>query len=83
MCTRHGISQRELEQIVLDDLNKVIQAVGNLKNLAEEAAPEKKPRGLRSEQERIQGNMERVYHLKKSAYEDFRSGLLTQAEYLR
>ena len=82
-CTRHGISQRELEQIVLDDLNKIIQAVGDLKVLAEEAAPKKKIRSLHVERERIQGNLERVYHLKKSAYEDFRSGLLTQVEYSR
>ena len=83
MCTRHGISQRELEQIVLEDLNKVIQAAGSLKTLAEEAAPEQKLHSPQAERERIQGNMDRVYHLKKSVYEDFRSGLLTQAEYLR
>ena len=82
VCTRHSISQRELEQIVLDDLNKIIQAVGSLKALAEEAAPERKLRSLQAERERIQNNMDRVYHLKKGVYEDFRSGLLTQTEYL-
>lgn len=83
VCTRHGISQRELEQIVLDDLNKIIGTVGDLNSLAEEAAPHKKRRSLQAEQERIQGNLDRVYHLKKSAYEDYRTGLLTQTDYLR
>jgi len=82
-CTRHGISQRELEQIVLDDLNKIIAAVGDLKALAEEAAPKQKHRSLERERERIQANLDRVYHMKKSAYEDYRSDLLTKADYLR
>ena len=82
-CTRHGISHRELEQIVLDDLNKIIEAVGDLKSLAEEAAPKKKLRNLRAERERIQGNLDRIYRLKKGIYEDFRADLLTKADYLR
>ena len=83
VCSRHGISQRKLERVVLEDLNKIIQTVDNLKNLAEEAAPKKKRRDIQAERERIQVNLDRIYHLKKSAYEDFRSGLLTRDEYLR
>lgn len=82
-CTRHGISQRELEQIVLDDLNKIIGAVGDLKALAEEAVPKKKRRGLQAARERVQGSLERVYHLKKSAYEDYRSGLISREDFQR
>ena len=82
-CTRHGISHRELEQIVLEDLNKIIGAVGDLKSLAEETAPSKKLRDLRAERERIQSSLDRLYHLKKSAYEDYRSGLLGQGDFLR
>ena len=82
-CTRHGISHRELEQIVLDDLNKIIKAAGDLKTLAEEAAPKKKLRNLQGARERIQGNLDRVYHLKKSAYEDYRSGLISREDFLR
>ena len=82
-CTRHVISQRELEQIVLEDLNRIIGAVGDLKSLAEEASPKKNLRNLQAERERIQGNLDRVYHLKKSVYEDFRADLLTKADYLR
>ena len=82
-CTRHGILQRELEQIVLGDLNKIIGAAGDLKSLAEEAAPEKRLRDLRAERERVQGSLDRIYRLKKSAYEDYRTGLLAKTDYLR
>ena len=82
-CARHGISHQELEQIVLNNLNKVIQSAGDLGTLAEEATPKEKLRSLQAECGRIQGNLDRVYRLKKSAYEDFRFGLLTQAEYIR
>lgn len=82
-CTRHRISHREIEQIVLDDLNKIIGTVGDLKTLVEEAAPKKKRRNLQAEQERVQGNLDRVYHLKKSTYEDYQSGLISREDFLR
>lgn len=83
VCSRHGISHRELEQTLLDDLNRAIAAVGDLEALAREAAPKAKPRELRSERERVQGSLERVYRLKKGAYEDYREGLIGKADYLR
>lgn len=82
-CTRHGISQQELERIILEDLNKIIAAVGDLKALAKSAAPEKKRRDLQAQRIRIEENLNRLYHLKKGIYEDYRSGLLTKTEYLR
>lgn len=82
-CTRHGISHRELEQIVLNDLNKIIGAVGDLKSLAEEAAPEKRTHDLRAGRERIQANLNRIYYLKKNAYEDYRSDLISKEDFIR
>lgn len=82
-CTRHGISHQELERIVLDDLNKIIRAAGDLKALAEEAAPKQKRLNLERERERIQGDLERVYRMKKNAYEDYRAELINLADYLR
>ena len=82
ICTRHGISHRELERIVLDDLNKIIQVVGDLKTLVEQSVPQKKLRNLQAERERVQSSLDRVHRLKKCAYEDYRSELLTKEEYL-
>lgn len=83
ICTCHRISHQELEEIVLEDLNKIIAAAGDLQRLAKEAVPSKKYRNLEAEQKRIQGNLSRIYHLKKSVYEDYRSGLLSKTDYLR
>lgn len=83
VCSRHGISYRELEGILLEDLNRAIAAVGDLQKLAQEAIPKVKRRGLRFERERIQGNLNRVYRLKKGVYEDYHEGLVGKADYLR
>lgn len=83
VCSRHGVSQRELEQIVLGDLNRIIAAAGNLKKLAEESVSPRKQRSLWAEQERIQGSLDRVARLKKGIYEDYREGLLNKTDYLR
>lgn len=82
-CARHGISYRELEQILLEDLNRIIAAVGNLEALAREAAPKVKRREMQTERERIQGSLNRIYRLKKGAYEDYHEGLVSKADYLR
>lgn len=83
VCTRHGISYRELEQVVLEDLNKIISAAEDLKELAEEAQPEAQPHDRKAERERLQVNLERIYRLKKSAYEDYKDGLITKEDFLR
>lgn len=83
VCTRHGISYRALEQIVLEDLNKIISAVEDLKKLAEEARPEAKTYDRKGERERLRGSLERVRRLKKSAYEDYKDGLIPKEDFLR
>lgn len=83
VCTRHGISHRELEQVVLADLNKIIAEIEDLKGLADEARPITKLRDKKSDRERLQGNLERIYRLKKSAYEDYKDALITKEDYIR
>lgn len=83
VCTRHGIAHRDLEQLVLEDLNQIIAAAEDLKKLADEARPPAKLRDHKGERERLQGSLERIYRLKKSAYEDYRDELLTREEFLR
>lgn len=83
VCTRHGISYRALEQIVLEDLNKIISAVEDLKELAEGVRPEAKTCDRKGKRELLLGNLERVRRLKKSAYEDYKDGLITKEDFLR
>ena len=82
VCTKHSISHAVLEEIVLHDLNQIISSVQNLQSLAEEA---KQPssRGRSGERERLEGGLERLYRLKKSAYEDYRDGLIRREDFMR
>lgn len=83
ICTKHSISHAVLEQILLDDINQIIAAVKNLKELAKQAEVPSAQRNLRHEQKRLGLNLERVYRLKKSAYEDLKEELITREDYLR
>lgn len=84
VCTRHGISQQEIETVVLEDLNHIISEVGNLKKMAMEAlARPKIKRNLQAERQRCQGALERLYRLKKASYEDYREGLIKQEDFLK
>lgn len=83
VCSCHGISHRELEQIVLDDLNRVIAAVGDLRALAEQSVVRPRKRNLEAERARVRGGLDRLYRLKKSAYEDYREKLIGKEDYLR
>lgn len=66
----------------MHDLNQIISSVQNLQTLAEEA---KQPssRGRAGERERLEGGLERLYRLKKSAYEDYRDGLIRREDFMR
>lgn len=84
VCTRHSISHRELEGIVLGDLNRILGAVGDLGRLVREALPVRADRQTEEPQrERLQKGLERLYRLKKAAYEDYREGILTKEDFLR
>lgn len=83
ICSAHSITHEELSSIVLDDLNRIIGAIQDLKTLAEEAAPSVPKRDLSIERDRLQASLDRIYRLKKTAYEDYREGLLSKEDYLR
>ena len=82
VCSEHRISHAVLEQIVLDDLNRAIGAVQDLGNLMskEETVSSGDPAG---ERKKLEGDLERLYRLKKSVYEDFRAGLVSREDFLR
>ena len=82
VCTKHSISHAVLEQIVLNDLDQIIASVQDLQALAEEAEWQP-PKGRAGERERLEGGLERLYRLKKSAYEDYRDGLIRKEDFQR
>lgn len=83
VCSIHSISHRDLEQVVLNDLNKIISAVEDLNALVDEAKPQKQARDMQSEKNRLTLGVERLYRLKKSAYEDYKDGLIGKDDYRR
>lgn len=83
VCSRHGISHRSLEALVLEDLNKIIATVEDLKALADEACPQTQKRDHQAERERLNLNLQRIYRLKKSSYEDYKDGMLNKQDFLR
>ena len=82
ICTGHRISHAELEEIVLEDLNQLIAAAGDLETLVQAAgAPQRQDR--QEERRRLAEGQARLYRLKKGAYEDYREGLIQKEDYLR
>lgn len=83
VCARHSISHAALEQIVLEDLNRLISSAGDLQGLAERSAAALPPAsGGPREGERLELSLQRLRRLKKSAYEDYRDGLLSREDCL-
>ena len=82
VCSKHSISHRVLEGIVLEDLNRIIAAVRDWKRLAEEQ-PERARRDLQGERARLELNLARIRDRKRKSYEDYQDGLLSREDYLR
>ena len=82
VCSKHSISHAVLEEIVLEDLNRVLSAVKDAGMLVEEAAA-RTGGSASAEGDRPEAGLERLYRLKKSAYEDYREGLISRKDFLR
>ena len=82
VCSKHSISHAVLEEIVLEELNRLIASVENLEKLADERDAQD-VLSPKSEQGRLEEGLERLYRLKKAAYEDFREGLISRKDFLR
>lgn len=82
VCSKHSISQSLLEEVVLEDLNRVLAAVEDLEKLADETDAQTML-SPKHERGRLEEGVERLYRLKKAAYEDFREGLISRKDFLR
>lgn len=82
VCSKHSVSHGVLEAILLKDLNQVISAVRDIKTLADEADAQMR-RSFPGERGRLESGLERLYRLKKAAYEDYREGLIRREDFVR
>lgn len=83
-CTKHYIPQKDIENILLTDLNRIIAQVDDIKRLTEENGRMSDLSNRREgEEKRLSAALERVRRLKQGAYEDYRDKLLGRDEFLR
>lgn len=80
-CSPHTIYQDQLEKIVLNDLNRLISSVQDLRQIASENQASK-VNTQAAKTGKLELALERIRHLKQSSYEDYRDGLLTREEFL-
>ena len=83
-CTYHGIRQSDLEKIILNDLNEIIRAVGDLRTIANETKESADPvKKKANERKRLEAALSRIRRLKQGSYEDYQDKLLSREEFLR
>jgi len=83
-CTKHFVSEAQIEEVVRTDMNHVIRQVKELKALAESNRPISFAAQQRQKEwKQLKQAIERVRELKKAVYEDYRDKLLDKDEYLR
>ena len=85
LCTIHRITERELEEIVLNDLNFIIKSVKDIKLLIEEEQNKQKRSraGLPGGIQEYQLEINRFTRKKEQAYEDYSDGIISKEDYLR
>ena len=85
ICSNHNINHEVLEKVILDDLNKVISKISDLKDLVEKNERMSKQQNLplgKRELERIVAQLEKVLRLKREAYADYKENLISKEEYI-
>ena len=83
-CTKHYIPQSILEDIVLDDLNRIIAAVDNLKKITDDYQHDPSTvQPSAAEETRLQSALSRIRRLKQGSYEDYRDKLISRDDFLR
>ena len=84
VCTPHSIRHDVLTEIILNDLNRIISAVTDLKTLAENNHRSSSSANCQdSEKKRLESALARIQRLKQSSYEDYKDKLLSKEEFLR
>jgi len=85
VCSIHSITEHELEEIVLGDLNLIIKSVKNVGRLAEEEKERQKNAGVNClyDVSKCQIEVERFTKKKEQAYEDYSDNIITKEDYMR
>ena len=82
VCSKHYIAHDVLAQVVLNDLNRLIAGVENLRQLAQQSAA-KRPRPDADQTQKLEAALQRIQRRRRSAYEDYQDALISKEDYLR
>ncbi len=83
ICTRHGILLKELNDIVLDAINKHIERLCNIEAaITKAAAYDKINNDIEKRISLLRSNIENIKQKKRSMYTDYQDMLLTREEYI-
>lgn len=83
-CSPHTLPFPVLEQIVLDDLRKIIQSIDDLEELVKEKPVTQKrdKNHLQDQVVKMEQEIEKVQKWKQSLYEDYKEDMISKEEYI-
>lgn len=84
-CTPHTLPLNILEQIVLDDLKKIIHSISDLEKLAKQKPADKKKNVDGKIQEQItkaDAELSKIQRWKQSLYEDYKEEVISREDYM-
>lgn len=82
-CSPHALPIPVLEQIVLDDLKKIIDSISDLERLVKEKPVKKALEGhLQEQRAKLELELEKISKWKQSLYEDYKEEIISKEEYI-
>lgn len=82
VCSKHYIAHDVVAKVVLDDLNRLLAAVENLRQLAQQGAAQR-PSSNGDPPQKLEAALQRIQRRRQSAYEDYQDALISKEEFLR
>lgn len=87
LCSSHAIKEPVLDAIVLEDINNILVKIDNISKIVEEEKnkaiqPKTTRTNIDGDISNIEVQLDKIRHLKKSIYEDYKEGLLTRDEFI-
>ena len=84
-CSRHQVYEEELNQIVLDDLNRIAKKVLNSKKIVQDLSsdmPKRKTSHIKPDTVSIEKRLNEIKNIIKSLYDDKVRGLITEDTFI-
>lgn len=82
-CSAHTIKMEVLEGIILNDFNKIVKSIHNLREVIEEntKVDKKSQASVLSQLERIESEIKKIQRDKLSSYQDYKDGIISKDDF--